>query len=121
MSDDRRYTDPATTRLPSTTAPTPTPHRSGWVADPDEPSGWRWIRDLTSISAATHILPTVPTVPTAPATPEGRVDFQGAVDWAWPPDGEDAHLPGDDDERYDGWCEDRSPELGEITVNDGED
>ena len=112
MPDDRRYTDPATTRLPSPGRPTPTPQRSGWVADPDEPSGWRWIRDLTSISAATHILPTVP---------EGRGDFQGAVDWAWPPDGEDAHLPGDDDERYDGWCEDRSPELGEITVNDGED
>lgn len=76
MPDDRRYTDPATTRLPSPGRPTPTPRRSGWVADPDEPSGWRWIRDLTSISAATHILP---------AVPMGRIDFQGAVDWAWPP------------------------------------
>jgi hypothetical protein len=29
--------------------------------------------------------------------------------------------PRDDEERSDGWCEDRSPELGEITENDGED
>ncbi len=29
--------------------------------------------------------------------------------------------PRDEDERHDGWCEDRSPSLGEITTNDGED
>ena len=28
---------------------------------------------------------------------------------------------GEDGDRVDGWCEDRSPDLGEITRNDGED
>ena len=114
MPDDQyRYTDPATTQLPPMT-PSPTRRVSGWVADPDEPSGWRWMPDVSAIAAATQILPIV-------TAPEGRVDFQGAVDWAWPPDGADAEAPGDDDERGDGWCEDRSPEFGEITSRDGED
>ncbi|QJY46640.1 hypothetical protein [Pseudonocardia broussonetiae] len=60
----------------------------------------------------------VPAVPPGqdPATtmlPAYQVRYGPAVDWAWP--------PGDDDDRADGWCEDRSPELGEITRNDGED
>lgn len=77
MPDDDRYNDPASTRLPSPGRPSPTPRRSGWVADPDEPSGWRWMPDLTDLSAVTGILPVIPL---------GKVDFQGAVDWAWPPD-----------------------------------
>lgn len=105
MPDDDRYTDPATTRLP----PSPTPRVSGWITDPDEPSGFRWERDLTASGSVTQMLPTVP--------PVGRVDFHGAVDWAWPPDGEDAEVwvpPREDD-----WCEDRAPD--ELSDDDGFD
>ncbi len=106
---DQRYTDPATTQLPPTT-PSPRPRVSGWIVDPDEPSGWRWMPDVSAIAAATQILPVVP-------APEGRVDFHDAVDWAWPPDGEDAQVwvpPREDD-----WCEDRAPD--ELSDDDGFD
>lgn len=45
-------------------------------------------------------------LPVADAAPEGRVDFHGAVDWAWPSDGEDAQVAVPP--RVDDWCEDRA-------------
>lgn len=54
MSDDRRYTDPATTRLPHVRYDDPR-HNPIAYLPVDDPA------------------------------PVGRIDFQGAVDWAWPP------------------------------------
>lgn len=73
----------------------------GWVEDS---AGWHWERDLSPSGAPTQILP---------AVPGGRVTYGDAYDYT--------AVPADDGDRPDGWCEDRSPELGEITRNDGED
>jgi alpha-amylase/alpha-mannosidase (GH57 family) len=78
---------------------------SGWLSDPSQPSGWRWVEDLGAMTDATQMLPVV----TATA---GRVEYEGSFDY---------FTPTDDRERVDGWCEDRSPAIGEITRNDEED
>lgn len=105
--DPYRYTDPATTQLPASGAVYPS-RTSGWVEDPAEPSGWRYVRDLTAAGQATELLPVVPL---------GRIDFEGATDWAWPQDGEDAEVAVPP--RVDDWCEDRGPD--ELTEDDGLD
>lgn len=66
---DYRYTDPATTRLPPVGA-VYQPRMSGWVEDPNEPTGWRWERDVSPAGSATQILPTV-----------GRIEYGDAVDY----------------------------------------
>lgn len=86
MSDDRRYTEPATTRLPHVRYDDPRHNPIAFL-------------------------------PVDTPAPMGRVDYAGAVDWAWPPDGEDAEVSVPP--RVDDWCEDRDPD--ELSDDDGLD
>jgi alpha-amylase/alpha-mannosidase (GH57 family) len=52
---------------------------SGWLSDPSQPSGWRWVEDLGAMADATQMLPVV----TATA---GRVEYEGSVDYFTPTD-----------------------------------
>lgn len=55
---------------------------SGWITDPSEPSGWRWVRDLSDVEATAAL----------PVVPAGQVRYGGAVDYLNRPRGENDHL-----------------------------
>lgn len=75
------------------------PPVSGWLEDPTEPSGWRWVPDLSTLDPAVA----------GRALPGGPVDYAGHRDW-----------PGLAlDARVDGWCEDRPPD--QLSDDDGRD
>jgi hypothetical protein len=76
----------------------PLPHVSGWIEDPSEPSGWRWVENLAEMPPGTsHTVGPPQPYPTpwtsGPETPD-LVDVP---------------------ERIDGWCENRPPhELSDV-------
>lgn len=57
----------------------PMPHVSGWIEDPREPSGWRWIENLAEMPAGTaHRIGPPQPYPT-PRTWDGWADEDGTV------------------------------------------
>lgn len=67
---------------------------------------WLHLPDVATPITPSDYDPNATRVDLPVVAPVGRVDFHGAVDWAWPPDGEDAQVAVPP--RVDDWCEDRT-------------
>lgn len=81
----------------------PMPHVSGWIEDPREPSGWRWLENLAEMP---------------PDTPHSIGPSQPYPTPQWTCGPQTPRLV-DVPERIDGWCENRTPD--QLTNEDGVD